>query len=449
MSSLVAGPSNHIQTDIEDVLQKNSDSISSELLQNRTISSGHTVLFRLPSGDTRSLVIKANQELNFGKFGKFDTNSLIGQPFGLSYEIVDKELRVIPPKPLQDLEETEATNELIYDGQSVQPLSSEEIEQLKKQNTPATAIIQAQIENHVNYHLKTEYSKDKYRKRKEAKFSKSFSTLEPTLYNVNEYWFSKDPSKIRELRSDALAQMLSHGNVHTDGRYLVVDDGAGILVTAVLERLAGKGRLIVINNTESPPTHFVLDNMNFSKNQLKVMTTMNWAYTDPNWNVEYHTDDESERKNEKQKVRLEKRKRLVEDLSQLRAEFFAGDWDGLLISSEYEPYSIIELLEPLLAGSANIVVHHPNIQVLAGVQTKLRQCPQYLSPNITEIWTRRYQVLPGRFHPLMTMSGNAGYLLHTIKVFNNPMANAVENERKLARLAKKRKIMSGGTISVS
>lgn len=31
------------------------------LLYNRTIKSGHTVLFRLPSGDTRSLVIKADQ----------------------------------------------------------------------------------------------------------------------------------------------------------------------------------------------------------------------------------------------------------------------------------------------------------------------------------------------------------------------------------------------------
>lgn len=35
------------------------------------------------------------------------------------------------------------------------------------------AIIQAQIENHTNYHLKTEYSKDKYRKRKEAKYGLS------------------------------------------------------------------------------------------------------------------------------------------------------------------------------------------------------------------------------------------------------------------------------------
>lgn len=78
---------------------------------------------------------------------------------------------------------------------------------------------------------------------------------------------------------------------------------------------------------------------------------------------EYFADEEVDKKNEKQKIRLEKRKRILEDLSQLREEFFRGEWDGLLASSEYELFSIIEILEPLLAGSANIVVHHPNIQV--------------------------------------------------------------------------------------
>lgn len=35
------------------------------------------------------------------------------------------------------------------------------------------------------------------------------------------------------------AQMLSLANVHPGGRYLVVDDGAGMVVAGVLERLGG------------------------------------------------------------------------------------------------------------------------------------------------------------------------------------------------------------------
>ena len=86
-------------------------------------------------------------------------------------------------------EDTDATNELINDGQFVQPLTLDEIEALKKANLPASVsahtaeqaheitsrchslkeIIKKQIEQHANYSLKTEYSKEKYKKRKEAK----------------------------------------------------------------------------------------------------------------------------------------------------------------------------------------------------------------------------------------------------------------------------------------
>lgn len=87
-----------------------------------------------------------------------------------------------------DTEDTEATNELINDGQFVQPLTGVEIEALKQSGVHATVtihilrpcicpggtdllqeIVRKQIEMHANYSLKTEYSKDKYKKRKAAK----------------------------------------------------------------------------------------------------------------------------------------------------------------------------------------------------------------------------------------------------------------------------------------
>ena len=74
------------------------------------------------------------------------------------------------------LEDTDATNELINDGQFVQPLTLEEIETLKQSGVHATDIIQKQIEQHANYSLKTEYSKEKYKKRKEAKYVYHHST---------------------------------------------------------------------------------------------------------------------------------------------------------------------------------------------------------------------------------------------------------------------------------
>ena len=78
-----------------------------------------------------------------------------------------------------------------------------------------------------------------------------------------------------------------------------------------------------------------------------------------------------------------KRKTLADNLHRVRAELFAGGFDGyvtsslihdwssfclsvsLVVASEYDPYSIIESLSRYLSGSAPIVVHSPNIQVRA------------------------------------------------------------------------------------
>ena len=71
------------------------------------------------------------------------------------------------------------------------------------------------------------------------RYSRSFSTIEPTIFNICEYWFVKDQSRIRDLRVDSLSQMLNLANVRPGGRYLAVDDASGMLVAGVLERLGG------------------------------------------------------------------------------------------------------------------------------------------------------------------------------------------------------------------
>ena len=66
-----------------------------------------------------------------------------------------------------------------------------------------------------------------------------FTTIEPTVYNVCDYWFHRDQSRVRDIRPDTLAQIMTLGNVKPGGRYIVVDDASGILIAAILDRLAG------------------------------------------------------------------------------------------------------------------------------------------------------------------------------------------------------------------
>jgi len=57
-------------------------------------------------------------------------------------------------------------------------------------------MISAQIAQHTSFGLKTEFSKDKYRARKAAKFSKQFTVLEPTVFTVCDHLFNKDNQKV-------------------------------------------------------------------------------------------------------------------------------------------------------------------------------------------------------------------------------------------------------------
>lgn len=125
-----------------------------------------------------------------------------------------------------------------------------------RDNPSSQDMIKKQIEQHANYSLKTEYSKEKYKKRKEAKYvllwksdaflimkvrySKIFTTVEPTLFNVCEYWFLKDQNRLRDLRVDSLSQVLNLANIRPGGRYIAIDDASGMIVSGILERMGGQ-----------------------------------------------------------------------------------------------------------------------------------------------------------------------------------------------------------------
>ncbi|KAJ7103235.1 Gcd10p family-domain-containing protein [Mycena belliarum] len=386
----------------------------------QTIQSGNTILLRLPNGDTKAFKIDKDSTTSLGRLGLFYANDLINEPFGRTYDIVDKNLKIVPPLTLAEVEDTDATNELINDGEFVQPLTLEEIQALKQSGAHASEIIKMQIEQHANYSLKTEYSKEKYKKRKEAKYSKTFTTIEPTLFNVCDYWFKKDQSRIRDIRVDALSQMLNMANIRPGGRYIAVDDASGLVVSGILERMGGVGRLITVCDTDSPPSYPVMVHMNFKHETVApVLSSLNWATAQADYiPISAPVDVPTEEiKSDRQQSRINKRRAASDLLHRTREELFAGEFDALIIASEYEPLSIVEKLVPYVAGSGSIVVQSPYVQILSDLHNKLRALPGYLCPSVTEVWLRRYQVLPGRTHPTMSTSGSGGFIFHAIKTY--------------------------------
>ncbi|PLW10774.1 hypothetical protein PCASD_21297, partial [Puccinia coronata f. sp. avenae] len=200
----------------------------------RTISRGDNLLLKLPSGQTRTIKnLAADSSISLGKFGKFNTNELLNLPFGLTFEILkdgklalyDQTRLALEHNPMMEnlnsfetikgiangisnVEDIEATNEMIKESDGAQKLTNQEIEELKKSGLSGREIILRQIQQHSAFELKSEFSKAKYIKRKEKKFLKMFTCIDPTIHNLSQYLFENHHFAVRGLRPDTLSQML-------------------------------------------------------------------------------------------------------------------------------------------------------------------------------------------------------------------------------------------------
>ncbi|OAL02423.1 Gcd10p-domain-containing protein [Phaeosphaeriaceae sp. SRC1lsM3a] len=250
------------------------------------------VALRLPSGLFKIVEITPNQSINLGKFGTFNSNLLLGRPYYLTYELLDKddgrsktELRVVPAAELHaealgsdhapaaetsdetaeggagfdivgdDGEVIMRNNRLTIDDASRQGLSMEEIEELKKAGTGSGKDIIAKImASHNAIDEKTSFSLAKYTLRKSRKYLKRFTALPMDVGVLTEYVLEKEAYKIMELREDLLGLICSWANIHCGatsrvqtaedgvsqvggGRWLVVDDTGGLVTAALAERM--------------------------------------------------------------------------------------------------------------------------------------------------------------------------------------------------------------------
>ena len=227
--------------------------------------------------------------ISLGRFGTFQANNLIGRPFHVTYEVVDRsskdggsKLRPVLAAELHefgigetttpdegaigndgvDFEVVSAegkvimrTNQFISDGEASQTLTLEDIEALKKaDNSAGKDVIAKILESHTSLDKKTTFSLAKYTLKKSRKYMKRFTVL-PMDIPVMVQWLmeGKDAPRIMEMRQETLSLVTSWSNVHWGGahgnkncnnleqtdhnRWLVVDEVSGLLVAAMAEQM--------------------------------------------------------------------------------------------------------------------------------------------------------------------------------------------------------------------
>jgi tRNA (adenine-N(1)-)-methyltransferase non-catalytic subunit len=158
-----------------------------------------------------------------------------------------------------------------------QPLRHSDIASLKDQGLTSKEIVQTIVTSSKSFAQKTEFSQEKYLKKKENKYGDVLQFIPIDLHLIADFYFSRDPSKVLGLRADTISQILSYGNIHANGRYLLYENAGGILVAAVLQRLGGFGLLLHCHAGTNPQQQAVAY-MNFSKEYLKPMRNLDVFY---------------------------------------------------------------------------------------------------------------------------------------------------------------------------
>lgn len=255
-------------------------------------------------------------------------------------------LRIMVGTTLSELEETNATNEDIFDDPTVAPrLTMVDVQALRDSGLEGQELIDELTKASSSFEKRTVWSQDKFIKKKEAKHLKLFTPLPPSVAVMAEYHFERSPEKVRGLRVDALAQMLSFAGVAPGGRYLVVDGTSGLLTAACLDRMGGHGRLLAIHDNDSVPEFDIVRSINFPAHVVDdVLRTLHWAQVDRDYQHPYIPpmperledaikDSGAEglkafRARERERHRMGKKYAAKAELDELREEFFEGDFDG-------------------------------------------------------------------------------------------------------------------------
>lgn len=422
------------------------------------IDEGSWAVAKLPSGMYKLVQFRKNGSINLGKFGNFKSSELFGKPFEVPFEILKdgsvaaestgeefendgKETMDLQSKIALDLEKAESVNnQYLNDSRNAQKLSFAEIEALKTSSLQRNELIKTLAENSATFDQKTEFSKLKYLKRKQAKFAQRFIPYAPCVQSLCEYAHQVDPVKYKFMRIDAMSQLLALANVRADGKHLVLEELNGLVTACILDRIQCQGKVVMIRE-QIGESKGLVESLNFSRDQLQsCLSEINLSQTvefvATNGAMDVTTGENATVKNgfAVNQARLAK---LADRAHRTKETLKFRHFDSLIIAGlGYRLSTILTILSKLLAGSCRIAVYSQQRENLVELSAAMRQNIFFSDIQLSEPWLREYQLpinAPGT-HPLMSYSNACGYLLSAFYVLDNKRPEGVQTADEVLSL---------------
>lgn len=410
------------------------------------IRANQHALIRLPSEGLKIAYLRDDGTISLGKFGTFKVSTILGHPYGTTFEIIDDQVAV-PIKSMTHTEENimenemddemtkdqltkyfevsaESNQDIINIGSKIQKLDNKQIDDLKKSGASSEIgqkIIEQIIAGHEGFDKKTLFSQQKYLRRKQQKFLRRFQVEYVGLSQLLQYYIEKDIQKVLDMSEETLGLLLSHANVRPGGKYLVVDDTAGVVVYAMLERMQGQGSIMLIHENEHANLAALRHSDYSEEFQQKMIKTVSWLqFIEPeNEKIDWLELSQEEIDDMKPNKRLQYHRRLkrAAEINEAIETIQQGNFDALVAVSTLSIPSFLEYVIPKVGGSRPLVFYSQFKEMLLETQHELAKDKRVLAPSIFETRARIYQTIKGRLHPLMTSRGYGGYVLSATRVF--------------------------------
>uniref|UniRef100_A0A182SAK3 tRNA (adenine(58)-N(1))-methyltransferase non-catalytic subunit TRM6 n=1 Tax=Anopheles maculatus TaxID=74869 RepID=A0A182SAK3_9DIPT len=426
------------------------------------------------------LIVQRQKYTKLQKFNNLNTIVNLGKdqvelrlaenhPYQTTFHLVPKQERgkriytldaLSTPSEIRNLKEllikeSGNDNRNIIDDRQSQALSTEEILKLREECESSSEVIGKLVENSKSFATKTEYSQEKYLKRKEKKYFEYITIRRPSIRLLAEIYWRLDTEKMLGVRFDTLSQIISYSGVCSVGNYLLYESGTnGMLPAAMLNSIgAGTGGKLVHLHPGNVAQKQALLAMAFPAEQearcvsVNIYSVLRHFYQTKEadngkqaeakeakeeeavvadepavveeekegvngTNKRKHDDaDGGSEVSEAKQIKLDKQKQSWEVENETAVSIMEQKFDSLVIVAKEHPYSILKALLPFVKPSRPVVIFSTSREILTECYVDLKTEASVTYLRLTSNWMRQYQILPNRTHPDVTMSGSGGYLL--------------------------------------
>lgn len=371
-------------------------------------------------GYTKLHKLKGHGTLQLGSF-HIEMDNVVGEKYSDTFQMKNfpgnkklftlEKVDEIASVTSINIEKSGIDNRNITDDSQSQNLTTEEISKLKSEELNSTNIVEKLINNSKTFTSKTEYSQEKYIKKKEKKYFEYVQIRRPTIRLLATMFYRQDPSKTLGIRIDDLSQILTYSNIQSQGTHLLYDSGtSGLLPAALLNQLGPENNAHLIHlhpGNECQKT--ALNAMNFPQEQHNRCINVNLYSVLRCFYQKKDTAEPSEAK----KIKIDKP--IWQQENEKACELLNSGVDSLIIVSKEHPRGLVDELMKFLKGGRYLIVFNTSREILQELYNFLKEKLDFIYIRILNNFMRYYQVLPNRTHPEVNMT-TGGYILTAYKL---------------------------------